>query len=57
MDTRGPRPEPRVTPAHTTETGRSSAHQLRNPGFQGDDELKTNVVQLCKTKNIELWTA
>jgi adenine-specific DNA-methyltransferase len=25
--------------------------------FQGDDELKTNVVQLCKTKNIELWTA
>ena len=25
--------------------------------FQGDDELKTNLVQLCKTKNIELWTA
>lgn len=25
--------------------------------FQGDDELKTNVVQLCRTKNIELWTA
>ena len=25
--------------------------------FQGDDELKTNMVQLCKTKNIELWTA
>ena len=25
--------------------------------FQGDDELKTNVVQLCKTKNVELWTA
>lgn len=25
--------------------------------FQGDDELKTNMVQLCKTKNVELWTA
>jgi adenine-specific DNA-methyltransferase len=25
--------------------------------FHGDDELKTNMVQLCKTKNIELWTA
>lgn len=25
--------------------------------FQGDDELKTNLVQICKTKDIELWTA
>ncbi len=25
--------------------------------FQGDDELKTNMVQLCKTKKIEFWTA
>lgn len=25
--------------------------------FQGDDELKTNMVQFCKTKNIDLWTA
>lgn len=25
--------------------------------FQGDDELKTNLAQLCKSKNIELWTA
>jgi adenine-specific DNA-methyltransferase len=25
--------------------------------FQGDDELKTNLVQLCKTKAVELWTA
>lgn len=25
--------------------------------FLGDDELKTNLVQLCKSKNIELWTA
>lgn len=25
--------------------------------FQGDDELKTNMVQLCKTKKIDLWTA
>ena len=24
--------------------------------FQGDDELKTNLVQLCKTNNVELWT-
>lgn len=24
--------------------------------FQGDDELKTNLVQLCKNKGIELWT-
>lgn len=25
--------------------------------FKGDDELKTNLVQLCKSKGIELWTA
>lgn len=25
--------------------------------LQGDDELKTNLAQLCKNKNIELWTA
>jgi adenine-specific DNA-methyltransferase len=25
--------------------------------FQGDDELKTNLVQLCKSKDVELWTA
>lgn len=25
--------------------------------FHGDDELKTNLVQICKTNGIELWTA
>lgn len=25
--------------------------------FQGDDELKTNLSQLCKSKGVELWTA
>lgn len=25
--------------------------------FQGDDELKTNLAQLCKSNDIELWTA
>ena len=25
--------------------------------FQGDDELKTNLKQICKTKAIEFWTA
>jgi adenine-specific DNA-methyltransferase len=25
--------------------------------FQGDDELKTNLVQLCKSNGMELWTA
>ena len=25
--------------------------------FQGDDQLKTNLAQLCKAKGIELWTA
>jgi len=25
--------------------------------FGGDDELKTNLAQLCKSKGIELWTA
>lgn len=25
--------------------------------FDGDDELKTNLSQLCKSKGIELWTA
>lgn len=25
--------------------------------FKGDDELKTNLAQICKTNGIELWTA
>jgi adenine-specific DNA-methyltransferase len=25
--------------------------------FNGDDELKTNLAQLCKSQNVELWTA
>ncbi|SDS99222.1 adenine-specific DNA-methyltransferase [Brevibacterium sandarakinum] len=25
--------------------------------FQGDDQLKTNLAQLCKSKGIEVWTA
>ncbi len=25
--------------------------------FQGDDELKTNLAQLCESKGVELWTA
>ena len=25
--------------------------------LQGDDQLKTNLAQLCKSKGIELWTA
>lgn len=25
--------------------------------FQGDDELKTNLAQLCKSNGVELWTA
>jgi len=30
---------------------------LLEDAFQGDDELKTNLVQECKSRNIELWTA
>lgn len=25
--------------------------------FRGDDELKTNILQECKSQNVELWTA
>lgn len=25
--------------------------------FQGNDELKTNLVQECRTRNVDLWTA
>jgi adenine-specific DNA-methyltransferase len=24
--------------------------------FKGDDELKTNLVQECKSRDVELWT-
>jgi adenine-specific DNA-methyltransferase len=24
--------------------------------FNGDDELKTNLAQECKSQNVELWT-
>jgi adenine-specific DNA-methyltransferase len=30
---------------------------LLEDAFQGDDELKTNLAQECKSRNIELWTA
>lgn len=30
---------------------------LLEDAFQGDDELKTNLVQLARSKRIELWTA
>ncbi|WP_285042853.1 site-specific DNA-methyltransferase [Plantibacter sp. LMC-P-059a] len=30
---------------------------LLEDSFQGDDELKTNLAQLAKSKGIELWTA
>jgi adenine-specific DNA-methyltransferase len=55
---------------HVDERTKPSLDQLRSlvdadPGkiviledaFQGDDELKTNLAQLCKSKNIDLWTA
>ena len=25
--------------------------------FKGNDELKTNLVQECRTRNVDLWTA
>lgn len=25
--------------------------------FRGNDELKTNLVQECRTRNVDLWTA
>ncbi len=56
--------------AYLTESIKPSLEQLRaiveqdpqrlimlEDAFQGDDELKTNLAQLCKTKGIELWTA
>ncbi|SFS17451.1 adenine-specific DNA-methyltransferase [Microbacterium sp. cf046] len=30
---------------------------ILDDAFHGDDELKTNLVQLAKSKNVELWTA
>jgi len=56
--------------AYLDEHTKPTLEQLRNvvaPGparmiiledaFQGDDELKTNLVQLAKSKSVELWTA
>jgi adenine-specific DNA-methyltransferase len=30
---------------------------ILDDSLQGDDELKTNLVQECKSSNVELWTA
>jgi adenine-specific DNA-methyltransferase len=30
---------------------------ILDDAFQGDDQLKTNLVQLCKSRGTELWTA
>lgn len=56
--------------AYLTEAVKPTLEQLRalvdqdplriimlEDAFQGDDELKTNLAQLCKSKGIELWTA
>lgn len=56
--------------AYLTEAVKPTLEQLRSivdqdpqriiileDAFQGDDELKTNLAQLCKSKGIELWTA
>lgn len=56
--------------AYLDEHTKPSLEQLRNvvgagparmiileDAFQGDDELKTNLVQLAKSKSVELWTA
>jgi len=56
--------------AHLNEHTKPTLDQLRavvdnDPGrfviledaFHGDDELKTNLAQLCKSKGVELWTA
>lgn len=56
--------------AYLTEGVKPTLNQLRSlvdqdpqriiileDAFQGDDELKTNLAQLCKSKGIELWTA
>jgi transposase len=45
VDTRGPHPERRVTPAHTPKTGTSSAHQLRNPGNTAVTKCRQRVQQ------------
>lgn len=56
--------------AYLTESVKPNLDQLRalvdqdpqriiilEDAFHGDDELKTNLAQLCKSKGIELWTA
>lgn len=56
--------------AYLTESVKPTLEQLRalvdqdpqriimlEDAFHGDDELKTNLAQLCKSKGIELWTA
>ncbi|MGP5507376.1 site-specific DNA-methyltransferase [Corynebacterium flavescens] len=56
--------------AYLDEHGKPTLEQLRSvvdedpqrliileDAFQGDDQLKTNLAQLCKSKGIELWTA
>lgn len=30
---------------------------ILDDAFKGDDELKSNLAQLCKSKDVELWTA
>ena len=59
-----------VVLAYLSEAAKPSLAQLRavveqepariivlEDAFHGDDELKTNLAQLCRSKGIELWTA
>ena len=47
---------------HRAKESRQRSHDYQTyivleDAFQGDDELKTNLAQLAKSKGIEFWTA
>jgi adenine-specific DNA-methyltransferase len=49
--------KPTLTEMQAVLQGSPSKLIVLEDAFHGDDELKTNVAQLCKSKNIEFWTA
>jgi adenine-specific DNA-methyltransferase len=49
--------KPSVNALREILSGKPERLIILEDSFQGDDELKTNMLQECKSQNVELWTA
>jgi len=51
------RTKPTLEQLRAVVAGKPARFIILEDAFQGDDELKTNLAQECKSRGVELWTA